>query len=76
MALVDVSDGNDTLSQLIELRKILATAIDGCESNRDLSSLSRRYISVIQTIDTMSRGEDDGDEIAAIILRNRKPAAD
>jgi len=76
MSLKDVSDGNDTLSQLIELRKILATAIDGCESNRDLSSLSRRYVGVIQTIDAMSRGDDDGDEIAAIILRNRKPSTD
>jgi hypothetical protein len=76
MSLKDVSDGNDTLSQLIELRKILAAAIDGCESNRDLSSLSRRYVGVIQTIDAMSMGDDDGDEIAAIILRNRKPSTD
>ena len=76
MSLREVSDGNDTLAQLIELRKILAAAIDSCESNRDLASLSRRYVGVIQAIDAMSRGEDDGDEIAAIILRNRKPAAD
>lgn len=76
MSLREVSDGNDTLSQLIELRKILAVAIDGCESNRDLASLSRRYVGVIQAIDAMNRGVDEDDEIAAIILRNRKSAAD
>lgn len=74
MSLKDVSEGNDTLAQLVELRKILAAAIDGCKSNRDLASLSRRYVSVIQAIDA-SNG-DDGGQVAAIILRNRKASDD
>lgn len=76
MSLEEVSGSNDTLAQLVELRKILAVAIDGCESNRDLASLSRRYVGVIEAIDAIDRGADDGDEIASIIVRNRQSAAD
>ena len=76
MALLDVSGDNDTMAQLIELRRILAQAIDGCDSLRDLASLSRRYMMVIQTIDAMDRGDDGDDEIAAIIKRNRESDTD
>lgn len=76
MSLASVSNDNNTLNQLIELRKILASAIDGCESNRDLASLSRRYMGVIQAIDALESGIDKDDEIATIILRNRKSSTD
>jgi len=76
MALADVSNGNNTLEQLVELRIILARAIDTCESSRDLAALSRRYMEVVEAIDAIDRGLDVEDEVAAIIIRNRKPAAD
>ncbi len=72
MSLKQISSKGDTLEQLKELRGILAKAIDNCESNRDLSSLTRRYIGVIEAIDRRESGTDDNDEIATIILRNRK----
>lgn len=72
MSLKQVSSRGDTLQQLKELRGILAKAIDNCESNRDLSSLTRRYIGVIEAIDRRESGMDDDDEIATIILRNRQ----
>lgn len=72
MSLKQVSNRGDTLQQLKELRGILAKAIDNCESNRDLSSLTRRYIGVIEAIDRRESGMDDDDEIATIILRNRQ----
>lgn len=64
------------LEQLIELRDILAASIDGCDSMRDLASLSRQYRETIREIESIESGEDDGDEIASIILRHRKPNTD
>lgn len=76
MSLKTASNSDDMLSQLIELRKILAAAIDECESKRDLAALSRRYIDVIEAIDKRENGTDTDDEIATIILRNRQSATD
>jgi len=65
------------LAQLQELRDgILAPAIDQCESMRDLAALSRQYRETIREIDAIENGEDEDDEIAAIVLRHRKPKAD
>ena len=75
MALQTVSDSG-RLDQLIELRDILAASIDKCDSMRDLASLSRQYRETIREIETIESGEDDGDEIASIILRHRKPDTD
>ena len=60
------------LEQLTTLRDILASSIDECDSMRDLASLSRQYRETIREIETIESGEDDGDEIASIILRHRK----
>ena len=64
------------LEQLTELRDILAESIDACESMRDLASLSRQYRETIREIESIESGEDDGDEIASIILRHRKSDTD
>lgn len=66
----------DRLAQLKELRGILASAIEDCDSMRDLAALSRQYRETIREIDAIENGEDDDDEIAAIVLRHRKPKAD
>ena len=72
MALQDKAQAG-RLEQLIELRDVLALSIDVCESMRDLASLSRQYRETIREIESIESGEDDGDEIASIILRHRKP---
>lgn len=64
------------LEQLTTLRDILASSIDECDSMRDLASLSRQYRETIREIESIESGEDDGDEIASIILRHRKPNTD
>ena len=74
MSLTDASGTNDTLAQLVELRKILAVAIDGCESNRDLAALSRRYMGVICEIDARVRAEEENGDVAEIIRRNKESA--
>lgn len=71
MALQNMSTSG-RLEQLTELRDILAMSIDKCDSMRDLASLSRQYRETIREIETIESGEDDGDEIASIILRHRK----
>ena len=73
--LVDLVDGNDRLEQLKQLAKILAENIDMCDSMRDLASLSRQYRETLAEIDALENGEDSDDEIAALILRHREPAA-
>ena len=75
MALRSASD-DGRLEQLTMLRDILATSIDECESSRDLAALARQYRETIREIETIESGEDDGDEIASIILRHRKPSTD
>lgn len=72
MSLRDVSGDGERLEQLTALRDILAASIDNCESMRDLAALSRQYRETIREIDAIESGEDDGDEIAAIILRHRE----
>lgn len=75
MTLEDKSSAG-RLEQLTELRDVLAKSIDHCDSMRDLASLSRQYRETIREIEAIESGEDDGDEIASIILRHRKPDTD
>lgn len=55
------------LSQLIELRDKLATAIDECESMRDLAALSRQYRETIREIEEIEGQGMNNDEIAEIL---------
>ena len=55
------------LSQLIELRDKLATAIDECESMRDLAELSRQYRETIKEIEEIEGQGMNNDEIAEIL---------
>ena len=55
------------LSQLIELRDKLATAIDECESMRDLAALSRQYRETIKEIEEIEGQGMNNDEIAEIL---------
>lgn len=55
------------LSQLIELRDKLATAIDECESMRDLAALSRQYRETIREIEEIEGQGNNDDEIAEVL---------
>lgn len=75
-AMTDAATGENRLDQLKELALVLASAIDTCDSMRDLAALSRQYRETIREIDVLENGEDADDEIAAIILRHRESATD
>lgn len=70
MALSD--SPSDRLSQLVELRGILARQIDVCESSRDLASLSRQYRETIREIDEIENGENEDDRAAQLVKRHRQ----
>ncbi len=66
----------DLLEGLKALAARLAAECDACESPKELAGLARQYRETMIKIDELEGGEDDGDEIAAIILRNRKSDSD
>lgn len=66
------------LEQLKTLVSILAKQIDGCDSLRDLASLSKQYRETIREIEEIEGVTDDGDEIAEILAGRQadgKPGA-
>ena len=71
-------EAKDRLGQLIALRDRLASAIDLCESMRDLAALSRQYRETIREIEEIEGTADDGDEISEILAERAadgKPGA-
>lgn len=65
--LVDACERGNRLEQLIELRLRLATAIDECDSMRDLAALSRQYRETLREIDELEGTDNNGDEISEIL---------
>lgn len=72
----DVTCDFDELACLKALASRLAAELDCCAEQRLVPQLARQYRETIGRIATIEGGVDDDDEIAAIILRNRKPATD
>ncbi len=66
---------SDRLERLEELRDDLKALMDKANS-RVYPSLARQYRETLREIDEIEGGIEDDDEIAAIILRNRKPGPD
>lgn len=64
------------LDGLKALARSLAADLDVCEDAKDKATLSRQYRETMIKIDAIEGGVDTDDDIAAIIVRNRKPAAD
>ena len=64
-------------TRLDKLRDLEADLLElmGKANSRAYPALARQYRETLREIDEIEGGEDD-DEIAAIILRHRKPAAD
>ena len=71
------TNGSGLLNELKALAERLAMEIDSCRlGNPDdlkiLPGLARQYRETVIKIDALESGIDSNDEIAAIILRNRK----
>lgn len=65
--LLRASKKGHRIDQLIELRNALATAIDNCESMRDLAALSRQYRETIYEIEEIENYENSNDELSEIL---------
>lgn len=80
-AMKDATDGYDLLTGLKALAYSLACDIDGLDPNDEddmklKPRLSREYRETMLKVNEIEGGVDEDDEIAAIIIRNRKPASD
>ena len=62
---------DDRLSRLIELRDKLYSAIQKCESKRDLAALSRQYRETLREIDEIEGGPKEDDELGALLAQRR-----
>lgn len=74
--MADATEGYVLLPGLKALADRLARELDGCYDQKLVPQLARQYRETMVKIDELEGGEDDDDEIAAIILRNRKPSPD
>ena len=66
----------DELTGLKALARRLAMELDACDEPRLVPQLARQYRATMNRIAVIEGGVEDDDEIAAIILRNRKPGTD
>ena len=66
-SLVEASERGNRLTQLTELRRKLAEAIDDCESKRDLAALSRQYRETLKEIEELEEYGQEEDEIKEIL---------
>lgn len=64
------ANNKSRLEQLIALRDKLASAIDDCDSKRDLPALSRQYRDVIKEIEELQKNEASGDTIDQLLSGN------
>ena len=65
--LYEASKTGDRLGQLVELRGILAAAMDNCESMRDLAALARQYRETLKEIEELEGENGSADEIAQLL---------
>lgn len=72
----DATEGFVLLDGLKALARSLAADIDVCDDAKDKAALARQYRETMKTIDEIEGGIDSDDDIAAIIIRNRKSAPD
>lgn len=76
---ISVSAATSEFSELDGLKALaarLAHEIDVCFDLKVLPQLARQYRETMNRIAIIEGGVDEDDEIAAIILRNRKSTAD
>ena len=66
-SLYKASKTGKRLDSLLELRDVLAVAIDECESMRDLAALSKQYRETLTEIDIIQGVTGDDDEISTLL---------
>lgn len=54
MSLVEAAASGDRRATLIELRDAIARTIQSCESGRDMASLSKRLMEVMDELDAIA----------------------
>lgn len=64
-------ENKSRLTRLKELRDKLETAIENCESMRDLAALSRQYRETIREIEDIEGTYDDEDEIESLLAERK-----
>lgn len=75
-SIADATDGFDRLEGLKALAARLAHELDSCQDQKLVAGLARQYRETMAEIDAIEGGSDADDEIAAIIVRNRKSSSD
>ena len=76
MLMSDATREFDELDGMKALATMLARELDTCVDQKLVPQLARQYRETMNRIATIEGGVDEDDEIAAIILRNRKSASD
>ena len=74
--MTEATDGYGLLPGLKSLADYLAERLDSCDDDKLVPQLARQYRETMLKIDAIEGGDDGDDEVAAIIIRNRKPKAD
>ena len=69
MSLPKSAASGDRLATLRDLRDVLASSIEACESMRDLAALSGRLQAVLAEIDELSPTEQEVDAVDEIAKR-------
>ncbi len=72
MKMIDATKDFMRLEGLKALATYLAKELDSCGDQKLVAGLARQYRETMAEIDAIEGGNDDDDEIAAIIVRNRK----
>lgn len=71
----EATDDFVLLDGLKALAQQLADEIDSCDDQKLVAGLARQYRETMTQIDEIEGGAEDDDQIAAIIVRNRKSGA-
>lgn len=71
----EATEGYDELRGLKALADLLADELDVCGDPKLVPQLARQYRETLGRIAVIEGGVDEDDEVAAIILRNRKSGA-
>ena len=67
----------DSLEALIELRNVLADAMDNSKDARSIAALSRQITEVLQRIDKLRQEDETGGELTVVeqLMERRKKSA-
>ena len=67
MDLVSAAASGDRRATLVALRDAIARTIQSCESGRDMASLSKRLMEVMDELDAIAEPEDDAREFGEVL---------